>query len=112
MRGKRIKEIRELLKMTQSEFGEKLGFSWSKIKDLESGKLHTTAEIALLMEKIYSIDLRWLLTGEGQMFHSSESSVLDPLLEEIIHIIEKLPEERKKAVLNYVRDQKKLAELP
>ena len=43
--------------MTQSEFSKKLGFSWSKIKDLESGKLNTTAEIALLIEKIYSVNL-------------------------------------------------------
>jgi len=111
LRGKRIKEIRELMKMTQAEFGEKLGFNWSKIKDLESGKLNTTAEIALLIEKIYSVNLRWLLTGEGEMFCSSDSPLASELPDKIKKIVQELPLKRQKRIFEYIEDQRDLSKL-
>lgn len=115
--GERIKKIRELFKMTQTEFGEKLGFKWTKIKDLESGKLHTTAEIALLIEKIYSVDLRWLLTGEGVMFRSGSQDRLvnipDPNgnLSTALKMLSELPEEKQKDCLNFIWDKKLISDL-
>ena len=70
--GKRLKTARKTLGLTQAEFGEPLDFKWFKIKDLEAGKLNLKPEIAQNIENEYSINLRWLLTGEGEMFlHSS-----------------------------------------
>ncbi|MBP5202267.1 helix-turn-helix transcriptional regulator [bacterium] len=115
--GERIKKIRELFRMTQTEFGEKLGFKWTKIKDLESGKLHTTAEIALLIEKIYSIDLRWLLTGEGPMLRSDSQDRLvnipDPhgTLSSALKLLSALPEERQNDCLHYIQDKCLLLDL-
>lgn len=115
--GERIKKIRELFRMTQTEFGEKLGFKWTKIKDLESGKLHTTAEIALLIEKIYSVDLRWLLTGEGAMFRSGSQDRLvnipDPSgdLSAAVKLLAEMPEEYRKDCLHFIQDKKFLLDL-
>lgn len=66
--GKRIKKIREeLLDLTQEGFGEPLGFKWYKVKDIESGKIKVSPEIATLIENIYSFKFEWLLTGKGPM---------------------------------------------
>lgn len=54
--------------MTQTAFAEPLGFKYFKIKDMEADKLKVTPEIAEAIEEKYSINLRWLLTGKGQMF--------------------------------------------
>jgi transcriptional regulator with XRE-family HTH domain len=35
--GKRLKELRLYLRLTQDEFGEKIGLKWSQVKDRESG---------------------------------------------------------------------------
>lgn len=53
--------------MTQAEFGAPLDFKWYKVKDIESGKLKTSPEIATKIENIYSYKFEWILTGEGPM---------------------------------------------
>ena len=117
MNGKRIKEIRELFKMTQAEFGEKLGFNWCKIKDLETGRLKLTSEIALLLEKNFSVDLHWLLTGEGTMFRSGSQDRLvnipDPNgnLSTALKMLSELPEEKQKDCLNFIWDKKLISDL-
>lgn len=67
--GQRLKGVREYLKMTQQEFGSGIGLSWFQVRDLESGKKKLTPELAYDIEKKYSIDFRWLLTGGGAMRH-------------------------------------------
>lgn len=44
---------------------------WYALRDIESGKKKLTPEIALDIEKKYSISFRWLLTGDGEMFQNS-----------------------------------------
>lgn len=117
MNGKRIKEIRELFKMTQAEFGKKLGFNWCKIKDLETGRLKLTSEIALLLEKNFSVDLHWLLTGEGTMFKSGSQDRLvnipDPNgnLSTALKMLSELPEEQQKDCFNFIWDKKLISDL-
>jgi transcriptional regulator with XRE-family HTH domain len=71
--GSRLKQVRQDLGLTQKDFAEKLGFKWYKIKDMESGKQNITYDIAKLIEKIFSINHDWLLTGEGEMYVKNNS---------------------------------------
>lgn len=66
--GQRLKETRLKLGLTQQELGDTLGFPWHKIKDIETGRLKLSAEIASLIGEKYSIDGWWLLTGKGSMY--------------------------------------------
>jgi len=75
MGGNRLKEIRKLLKLTQSELGEKLGIPWSRIKDMESGKQKISPEFASSIEEIFSISGWWLLTGKGEMLIPSHNNI-------------------------------------
>lgn len=72
--SERLKKAREHLGLTQKELGEKLGFQWHKIKDIESGKLKLTPEIAENIDNFYSIDGWWLLTGKGKMLLKEKGS--------------------------------------
>lgn len=65
--AERFKEARNYIVLTQKELGEKLGFQWHKIKDIEAGKLKVTPDIAEYLENYYSISGWWLLTGKGEM---------------------------------------------
>jgi transcriptional regulator with XRE-family HTH domain len=66
--GERVKKVRESLELTQTQFGEGLGFKWDKVKNIEIGRQKLTAEIALKIQEVYSVDYNWLMTGEGDMF--------------------------------------------
>jgi phage repressor protein C with HTH and peptisase S24 domain len=71
--GERLKKIRkDILKLTQQELAEKLGYKWYKIKDMETGKQKVTEETAKLLEKYFSINPWWLLTGEGEMYNKTQ----------------------------------------
>lgn len=76
--SKRLKKAREYLGLTQQELGEKLGFEWHKIKNIETEKHKLTPEIAENIEQYYSISGWWLLTGKGEMLQDSKSKISIP----------------------------------
>jgi transcriptional regulator with XRE-family HTH domain len=88
--GQRLKKARESLGLTQSEFGEPLGFRWSKVKDIEAGKQKLTADIALKIQEIYRISFSWLMEGEGEM--------LIPVSADRMQYYEALPEPIQKTI--------------
>jgi len=75
--GERLKQFRQKLGLTQKELAEKLGFKWYKIKDMESNKQKITYEIAKELEKLFSINPDWLLTGEGEMYKNNKVQIFD-----------------------------------
>lgn len=94
--GKRLKEARKYIGLTQQQIAEKLNFEWHKIKDIEAEKLKLSAETAVKIEEIYSINGWWLLTGKGEMRETKNKETLEEKEKEIIESYRKLPEERKK----------------
>ena len=84
--GVRFRQARELLGLKQNECAERLGLEWYTLRDIESGKKKITPEMAINIEDLFSINFRWLLTGEGSMFleGKKEDDDLDQLAREII----------------------------
>lgn len=64
----RLKEIRNAKNLSQAKFGEIIGLSQTKIRDIEIGRQRVTPEIAKKVEEIFNVSLRWLLFEEGEMF--------------------------------------------
>jgi len=62
--GKRLKEARKTIRLTQAEFAERLGIKWFKVKDLESGRLKVTEELARKIHREFGINYKWVLFGE------------------------------------------------
>lgn len=72
--GERIKYLRKnVLKLSQSDFGSKIGISRSNIGNIESGRVNVTdRNIADICEK-YNVVEDWLRNGNGgdeNIFHS------------------------------------------
>jgi phage repressor protein C with HTH and peptisase S24 domain/DNA-binding XRE family transcriptional regulator len=65
--GMRLREARGKLKITQAVMGKPFNFTYSKIRDLESGKQKITLELAMGFEEKFSISSSWLLHGKGDM---------------------------------------------
>jgi transcriptional regulator with XRE-family HTH domain len=54
--------------LTQAAFAEQMGISAAQFSELRSGKSRPSMELIFGMANhIRDIDLRWLLTGEGEM---------------------------------------------
>lgn len=65
----RIKELRNALNLTQTEFGERIGFSRPMVANLEgAGRAEIKEHTIHLICKEYKVNENWLRTGEGEMF--------------------------------------------
>lgn len=97
-RNDRIKELRQTLKMTQTEFGEKLGVSKGVIVNLELSRVEVKDLMVNLICRTFKVNTLWLEKGEGEMF----SDVSDVLIDEIADQFNLSPKV-KKTVANYLK---------
>ncbi len=67
--GERIRQIREALGLSQSEFAERLGIHKQMVSDVERGKQKRfNSQIEKSLADIFGVNLSWLLNGSGEMF--------------------------------------------
>lgn len=67
----RIKELRKfVLKLTQDEFGSKLGLTKTAISYVESGKNNATDRLIKSICREFNVREEWLRYGTGEMFES------------------------------------------
>lgn len=66
--GDRLKAIRNELGITQQEFADGLGIQRGTVANYEIGKNKPIAAIIKMICEKYSINKKWLETGEGDMF--------------------------------------------
>lgn len=69
--GERIRELREILGLTQKEFGEKIGKSRNAVTNWEIGRRNIDETTIKLISKTFGISEKWLKTGEGSIFESN-----------------------------------------
>ena len=79
----RIKYLRkDLLNLTQTDFGKKLGIGKSAISHIESGTTLVTEQNMKLICKEFNVNYLWLKEGEGEVFSTVEKSLIDRLTDE------------------------------
>jgi transcriptional regulator with XRE-family HTH domain len=66
--NERIKEIRKNLKLSQEEFGSKLGVTNAAISRIENGGRSVTDQLFISICREFNVNENWLRTGEGNMF--------------------------------------------
>lgn len=66
--NERIRELREQLKISQTEFAERLGSGRGIIKNIEEGRTAPKPQLIDLIARVYNVNRTWLETGEGEMF--------------------------------------------
>lgn len=82
----RIKQIRKHYDMNQAEFAGDIGVPVSNIQSYETGRRNPSeASIKLICSK-YSVNERWLRTGEGDMLkprtrESEIAAIVDQMLD-------------------------------
>jgi len=76
MIGTRIKQVRNALHLKQVEMAKALTMNPSAISQMESGRTKPSLETLEEIARLYSVDLHWMITGEGQMFNTPRDSIM------------------------------------
>ena len=92
MEHERITKIRLALKLTQKDFGSKIGLKPSTISDLERNRCGIIERAIISICSRFNVNEDWLRSGEGEMFISSNKyeeffeiyKNLDPALQDYL----------------------------
>ena len=110
--GSRIKQIRELLSLTQTEFGEKIGLSYTSIGMYENQKRSVSESVKKSICREFNVNYLFLDTGVGEIFTDLPETVIDELAEEfdldesekeLVRDFVKLPKEQRQILMNFLR---------
>lgn len=113
--NERIKMIREYYKLTQDEFGKRIGSARNTIANYESGNRNPSNSILLSICREFNVNEEWLRNGSGEMFyHNKENSIIakatmllgekDPLFEAFIDTYSKLTPKNKELLYQFMTD--------
>jgi transcriptional regulator with XRE-family HTH domain len=85
--GERLKKIRRKLGLSQTELGEKLGFSKQYLSNIEADRnlMNNDKLVKLLVD--FNVNINYLLAGVGEMF-STPTSNEDFRTSEMISLID------------------------
>lgn len=84
--GERIKAVRKHFKLTQAEFGDRIGVKGNTIANYELGRNAPVDAIFSLLCREYGVNEIWLRTGEGEMFQAmTENEELAAYLGDVMH---------------------------
>jgi transcriptional regulator with XRE-family HTH domain len=72
MVNERIKELRNLLDLSQEKFGTKLGVTKAAISRMEKGVYNITDTMIRIMCSEFGVNEEWLRSGEGEMFKEDD----------------------------------------
>ena len=79
MVGDNIKKLREHLGLTQTKFAERIGITQSTIAMVETGKSKISRQALLAISREFGVRLKWLETGEGEMYIEADLSLFAQL---------------------------------
>lgn len=77
--GERLKILRQSLKLTQDDFGERIGTAHNTIAGYESGRREPSNQVIRLICTTYGVNEEWLRTGSGEMMTADASDELEAL---------------------------------
>lgn len=104
---------KEILKLSQTEFGRRVGVTIGVINNIER-KLVAPKDLFIKQVcKEYRINYLWLTEGKGEVFDNSEENLLDELADEynlddiekkIVRAFLKLEHNERKAFMNFIKN--------
>ncbi len=72
--GKRLKEVRAYLSLSQKDFAKKYGISQQALSKYENGQFDISDGIKKGLANEFDINIHWLLTGKGIMFYKENEA--------------------------------------
>lgn len=66
--NERLRNLREILKLTQNEFGNQIGMSGSTISDIENNRTPVTEKTIIAICSKFKVNEEWLRYGKEPIF--------------------------------------------
>lgn len=95
----RIKELRNFLKLSQSDFGKQIGVSTTTISEMETGTTTILDRTIITICLKFNVNEEWLRTGKGQMFN-----IIDKKFNEFFEIYNSLSTPLQEFLLKVAND--------
>lgn len=74
--NERIKQVRKNYKLSQTEFGERIGISDAAVSRLESGDNSPSERTVKLICSVFHVSYLWLTTGDGPMLEPESPEMM------------------------------------
>jgi transcriptional regulator with XRE-family HTH domain len=97
--SRRLIELRQVLCLTQKDFGEKIHISKGYLTSLEKCRQPLNDRIIKLIADTYGVNAEWLKHGKGKMFIAPQNSQLA----EIIAIFNQLNPDFQNFIINQLK---------
>lgn len=94
--GKRVREERLKLRLTQEELSEKVGISSNFLGQIERGDRKLSVDTLVSLANALEVSVNYLLSD------SLEFSA-DSVVKETVHLLAQMPHKRKAFVLDFIR---------
>ena len=110
--NERIHELRKIMNLTLSDFGERIGLSSGALSDVERGRYPVQERhIKLILSAFPDVSETWLRSGDGEMFRSPDDEVsqlvaqygFPEICAKLLRTFDALPAEKQDAVLDFAR---------
>lgn len=102
--NKRLKEVRNLIGLSQTEFAERLFLSHDLISSMERGKRKITERTIEAICQEFDINKEWLVNGNGDIFKDCLKEIdVDEDVKELTRMIFLLDQEDREAILSMVK---------
>ena len=74
--NQRLKEVRQVLNMSQAKFAKALSMSNGYVAQIELGNTKVNDRIIKLLHFVLNVNEEWLRTGKGDMFEEEPNTTL------------------------------------
>lgn len=107
MIGKRIKQVRQFHKITQTDMAAHLSITKQTLSRYETGERLPDAMWIQQFLQIYNVDANWLLTGTGEMNRIAETNRIcqhvykDPEIFQLIEYTSRIPKIRRSILASF-----------
>ena len=91
--NERIRAVRTALKLSQSEFGMRIGLAQTALSMIELGNNPITSKNVKLICATFNVNEQWLRTGNGEMFSDS------PYIKELSDLLSDMEPETQRFLL-------------
>ncbi len=112
--NQRLNELRKSIKLTQSDFGSRIGIKHNTVGQMESGDRTITDRTIMGICKEFNVNEEWFRTGEGDMYNKvTTQSQLDDLsielnlstvCDSILNAYSKMDEKQQKTIDSFLNE--------
>lgn len=110
--NERIKELRKILELNQTDFGNRIGIKQGSVAAYESGARIPIDAVIISICREFGVNEEWLRSGEGEMFCKLETNDIvvkatrllgekDPMFEAFVETYSTLSPSDRKVLMDF-----------